>query len=79
MRKTLRPFSALQPGELPGDPELGGWRPLVFRSFEPKHESRFTLMQAVQLVAWKARSFTLREALGIVAARVAAHSDSFAA
>ena len=61
-------FISLAPGEAPGDPELGGWRPLpkkLFRklgylSFSPVPMS---LAQAVQLINFEVRYLRLLRAV----------------
>ena len=90
MRSTWRAFVALQPGERPGDPDLGGWRPLPLgrcveadsgrqvaqRSAHQWAGSIASLNEAVRLVASRARTFNLREALNAVAARLVAREGS---
>jgi len=88
VHKTPGPFLALQPGELPGDPELGGWRPLprsTGRDFQRQTASLsewrvstgpISLTEAIRLVAHRVRIFNLREALGMVAARLAVRESS---
>jgi hypothetical protein len=63
-------FIPLYPGEAPGDPELGGWRPWPKR-FYTRQEQALSLEQAVRLVAFRLHEFQLRQAIGIVAQRLA--------
>ena len=62
-------------GDVPGDPELGGWRPLP-KSFFRKSTvlsiapSITTLEEAVQAVAFKARYLCLHRATRALAVRL---------
>jgi len=72
MRTTARPFVPVQPGEAPGDPELGGWRPLPARSFALAGACLDGLA-ADPPSAWEcpsSRSPSLQEAVRLVAQRV---------
>lgn len=64
-------FTPLFPGEFPGDPELGGWRPLPNQLYKPKQRLALTLEEMVRLVAFRLHEFRLRQAVGIVAQRLA--------
>lgn len=66
-----RNFIPLAPGEAPGDPELGGWRPLpknFFRKSDPLSFPALTisLKQAIQLTSFKVRYLRLRRAIETV-------------
>ncbi len=61
------PFIPLQPGEAPGDPELGGWRPLPKYLYTPKEQLILSLPEIVRLIAFRLHEFQLRQAVGIVA------------
>lgn len=68
-------FRPLLSGEAPGDPELGGWRPLpveVPAAIEPQAGSMASLSvrEAVNLVARRLRNLSLRRAVGAVALRL---------
>lgn len=64
-------FTPLFPGEFPGDPELGGWRPLP-KHFYPRQEwVILSLEEVVRLTAFRLHEFQLRWAIGIVAHRLA--------
>lgn len=68
-------FVPLAPGEKPGDPELGGWRPLhrgFFKSSAVAVEALpLSLEQVVRIVAARIARFQLRQAIEIVAQRLA--------
>jgi len=90
MRKLTIYFIPLAPGESPGDPELGGWRPLPLRFFTQWERTRLSLTtnpsptssatveepalsleEAVCVVAVRLARFRLRQAIAIVAQRLA--------
>ena len=64
-------FAPLYPGEAPGDPELGGWRPLPKHLYKHRKLLTLSLEQALKVVAFRLHEFQLRQALGIVARRLA--------
>lgn len=64
-------FIPLQSGEVPGDPELGGWRPLPKRFYTRQEQINLSLGEVVRLVAFRLHEFQLRQAVGIVAHRLA--------
>ena len=64
-------FIPLYSGEAPGDPELGGWRPLPKRFYTRQKQLILSLEQVVRLVAFRLHEFQLRQAVGIVAQRLA--------
>lgn len=65
-------FIPLLPNELPGDPELGGWRPFPKRFYTtPKTPLTLSLEEVVKLVAFRLHEFQLRQAVAIVAQRLA--------
>lgn len=72
MRMTARKFVPLQPGEAPGNPDLGGWRPL------PRSAVRSTAagpdsFPADSLCVSESRAWhplNLQQAVGLVALRV---------
>ena len=62
-------------GDVPGDPELGGWRPLPKSFFRNSvvlsmDTSTITLEQAVQAVAFKVRYLCLHRATRALAIRL---------
>jgi hypothetical protein len=61
----------LQPGEAPGDPELGGWRPLPKQFYTRQEQVILSLEEVVRLIAFRLHEFQLRQAVGIVAYRLA--------
>ena len=63
-------FTPLYPGEAPGDPELGGWRPWS-KHFYRHQEQVMSLEQIIRLVAFRLHEFQLRQAIEIVAHRLA--------
>ncbi len=63
-------FIPLQLGETPGDPELGGWRPLPKHLYKHQKLLTLSLEQALKVVAFRLHEFQLRQALGIVAHRL---------
>lgn len=69
MRNTFIQFKPLLLGESPGDPELGGWRPLRF-STQPRVPP-LSVGEAVRVVAARLAEFQLRWAIKIVAQRIA--------
>ena len=64
-------FIPLQPGEAPGDPELGGWRPLPKQLYKPQQRLTLSLEEVVRLIAFRLHEFQLRQAVAIVAQRLA--------
>lgn len=64
-------FISLQPGEAPGDPELGGWRPLPKQFYKRQKLLTLSLEQSLKVVAFRLHEFQLRQAIGIVAHRLA--------
>lgn len=65
-------FISLAPGEAPGDPELGGWRPLPKNFFRKQVSLSFpgstiSLEQAVQLINFEFRYLRLLRAVQKVA------------
>ena len=73
-------FVPLAPGENPGDPELGGWRPLhpsFFKSSATAVEDLpLSLEEAVRVVAARIARFQLRQAIEIVAQRLAKYQQA---
>ena len=63
-------FVPLYPGEAPGDPELGGWRPLPKQFYKHQKLLTLSLEQALRFVAVRLTEFRLRQALKIVAERI---------
>lgn len=82
MRIPVGAFRPLAMGEPPGDPELGGWRPLRLLpvSLRPKvptpqagaESVRFErwLMASVAQVALRVRELAIKRAVGAVALRL---------
>jgi len=64
-------FIPLYPGEAPGDPELGGWRPLPKQFYKPQQWLTLSLEEVVRLIAFRLHEFQFRQAIGIVAQRLA--------
>lgn len=64
-------FTPLYPGESPGDPELGGWRPLPKHFYTRQKQVILSLEEVVRIVAFRLHEFQLRQAIGIVAHRLA--------
>jgi hypothetical protein len=64
-------FIPLYPGEAPGDPELGGWRPWPKRFYTRQKRVTLSLEEAIRLVAFRLHEFQLRQAIEIVAHRLA--------
>lgn len=64
-------FIPLQPGEVPGDPELGGWRPLPKQFYRRQNLLGLSLEEVIRLIAFRLHEFQLRQAVGIVAQRLA--------
>ena len=69
-------FIPLAPGEKPGDPELGGWRPLPKSLF--RHQvslgvpsPAISLEQAVALVGFAVQYLNLRRAIRALAIQLA--------
>ena len=64
-------FIPLYPGEAPGDPELGGWRPLPKRFYTRQEQVILSLEEVIRLTAFRLHEFQLRQAVAIVAQRLA--------
>jgi hypothetical protein len=64
-------FIPLYPGEAPGDPELGGWRPLPKCFYTRQEQLVLSLEEVVRIVAFRLHEFQLRQAIVIVAHRLA--------
>jgi len=74
MKRISIQFTPLDSGESPGDPELGGWRPLRLR-FSPRRRVPFlSVGEAGRVVAARLANFQLRRAIEIVARRLALSS-----
>jgi hypothetical protein len=67
-------FVPLYPGESPGDPELGGWRPLPKHFYAPQQWLTLSLEEVVRITAFRLHEFQLRQAVAIVAQRLANYS-----
>ena len=63
-------FIPLQPGEAPGDPELGGWRSLPKHFYTRQERVVLSLEEVVRLIAFRLHEFQLRQAVAIVAQRL---------
>ena len=64
-------FIPLYPGEAPGDPELGGWRPLPKHFYVRQEQLILSLEEIVRLIAFRLHEFQLRQAVAIMAQRLA--------
>lgn len=61
-------FIPLAPGEAPGDPELGGWRPIpssYYRNLSAIHNTG--LWQALQYLGFELRYSKLKRAMEVIA------------
>jgi len=63
-------FVPLYPGELPGDPEMGGWRPLPKHVYRHRKALALSLEQAVKLITFRLMRFELRQAIKVVTHRL---------
>lgn len=70
MKYITTQFTPLALGESPGDPELGGWRPLRLRFSTRRRVSPLSVGEAARVVAARLVKFQLRQAIGIVAHRL---------
>jgi len=64
-------FIPLFPGEARGDPELGGWRPLPKCLYTHQEQVILALEEVVRITAFRLHEFQLRQAVAIVAQRLA--------
>ena len=64
-------FISLYPGEAPGDPELGGWRPLPKQFYTHQKLLTLSLEEVVRITVFRLHEFQLRQAVTIVAQRLA--------
>jgi len=62
-------FVPLCPGEFPGDPELGGWRPLPKQFFRHRNAAALSIEDAVRIVASRLTGFNLTQAITVLAKR----------
>lgn len=67
-------YSKFIPGDIVGDPELGGWRPLPKSFFRKSsdlsmHALTISLQEAIQAVAFKVRYLCLHRAISALASR----------
>jgi len=63
-----RNFIPLAPGEAPGDPELGGWRPLPSSYYRNRSAINIIgLWQALQCLGFELRYRKLTRAMEIIA------------
>jgi len=74
MKRIVIQFVPLAPGESPGDPELGGWRPLRLRFSTQRRVLPLSMGEAACVVAARLVKFQLRRAIEIVAHRLATSS-----
>jgi len=63
-------FTPLFSDEFPGDPELGGWRPLPKRFYTCQEQVILSLKEVVRLTAFRLNEFQVRQAIGIMAQRL---------
>jgi len=71
MRHITTQFIPLAPGESPGDPELGGWRPLRLRFSTRRRVPLLSVGEAARIVTARLVKFQVRQAIAIVAHRLA--------
>ena len=71
MKQRVIEFMPLAAGESPGDPELGGWRPLRLRFPAQPRVLYLSVEEAVWVVAARLTKFQVRQAIEIVAHRLA--------
>jgi len=67
MEQLAIQFIPLAPGESPGDPELGGWRPLRLRFLTQPIIPPLSVEEAVWVVVARLTKFQVRQAIEIVA------------
>ena len=72
----LLEFVPVAPGEVPGDPDLGGWRPLPKSLFRRPvtleiPSASLSLALAVKLVSFAARYLKLKRQLQVIAIELA--------
>ena len=70
MKRIRIRFMPLGSGESPGDPELGGWRPLRLPFFTLRRILPLSLEEAVCVVAARLTEFQVRQAIEIAAHRL---------
>lgn len=63
-------WQPLYPGEEPGDPELGGWRPLLLRRGSAK-QRRVSLLEALRLLVKRIERQNVTAAINFVALKIA--------
>jgi len=74
MYSTIGRFIPLIPLEGPGDPELGGWRPLCLPFSTRRRVPLLSVGEVARVVAARLVKFQLRQAIEIVAHRLATSS-----
>lgn len=74
MKPIIIEFMPLAPGESPGDPELGGWRPLRLHFPTQRRILPLSVGEATRVVASRLLRFHLRQAIEIVVHRLATSS-----
>jgi len=68
-------FVPLSPGESPGDPELGGWRPLSKQFFKRRKPLALSLEEAMKIVVVRLTWFNLRQAIKIITQRLSTRAN----
>jgi hypothetical protein len=68
-------YSEFIPGDIPGDPELGGWRPLPKNFFRKTnvlsvYAPTLNLKEAIKTVAFNIRYLCLHRAVSALGARL---------
>lgn len=71
MKQIVIKFMPLAAGERPGDPELGGWRPLRLPFSTRRRVESLSVEEAVWVVVARLTKFQVRQAIEIVAYRLA--------
>jgi hypothetical protein len=64
-------FIPLYPGEAPGNPDLGGWRPWPKQFYTHQEPLSLSLKETIRLVTFRLEEFQVRQAIGIVSRRLA--------
>lgn len=64
-------FIPLYPGEVLGNPELGGWHPWPKRFYTRQESLSLSLEEAIRLIALRLHEFQVKQAIGIIAERFA--------
>ncbi len=70
---NLLEWHPLYPGEKPGDPELGGWRPMIrtkINNSKTRKQRRIGLLEALHFLSHQIEQHNINAAINFIALKV---------